>query len=369
MPSASICTFFDGATSARHDVVLDLAPAALRMLSTSGEVLAEWPYNEIERLSAPSDILRIGRKGSDALARLEVRDPALITVIGSHASGVDPGAVIERHDRMRVVAWSLAAAVSLVLLGIFGVPQLAAQLTPLVPFAVERRLGEAVDSQMRTLLDINRSGQPFECGATGNEKAARVEFDKLVSRLEIAAALPFPLRVTVARRALVNAMALPGGHIYVFKGLIDKADTPDELAGVVGHEIGHVSHRDGTRIALESTGLSLLFGTLLGDFTGGSAVVLASRTVLKSAYSREVEAAADAYSVSLMSKAGGDPHALGAILARIGGATEPGMKILLDHPETKARVAAINAAAGSVTGAPMLTTEEWTVLKRICSGS
>jgi predicted Zn-dependent protease len=249
------------------------------------------------------------------------------------------------------------------------VPQLAARLTPLVPVALERRLGEAVDAQMRTLLDINRSGQQFDCGAADNEKAARAVFDKLISRLEIAAALPLPLRVTVARRALVNAMALPGGHIYVFKGLIDKANTPDELAGVVAHEIGHVSHRDGTRTALESAGLSLLFGTLIGDFTGGSALVLASRTMLQSAYSRDVEAAADAYSVTLMSKAGGDPRALGVILARIGGATEPGMKILLDHPETKARVAAINASAGSASGAPMLTTEEWAILKRICSGS
>ena len=65
--------------------------------------------------------------------------------------------------------------------------------------------------------------------------------------------------------------------------------------------------------------------------------------MLQSSYSREVEAAADVYGVELMDKVGGDARALGAILAKIGGATEPGMKILLDHPETKARIAAINA--------------------------
>ena len=98
-------------------------------------------------------------------------------------------------------------------------------------------------------------------------------------------------------------MALPGGHIYVDDGLIAKAQTPDELAGVLAHEIGHVAHRDGTRTVLQTAGLSFLFGMMLGDFVGGGAVVIAARTVLKSSYSRRVEAAADAYSVDLMQKA------------------------------------------------------------------
>jgi len=360
--------FFDGVTGARHEVMLDLAPAALRILSPSGAVLAEWPYGDIERLSAPADILRLGRKDNAVLARLEVRDPALIAMIGTHASGVDPGAVLEHHDRVRVVGWSLAAALSLVLLGIFGIPQLAARLTPLIPLGLERRLGEAVDKQIRAMLDVNHS-RSFECGAADDERPGKLALDRLTASLEKAAALPVPLRVRVVRRAEANAMALPGGRIYIFRGLIAKADTPDELAGVIAHEIGHVSHRDGTRSALESAGLSLLFGMLLGDFTGGGAVAVASRMVLQSSYSREVEAAADAYSVFLMQRAGGNPHALGTILARIGGATEPAMKILLDHPETKARVATIDAMAHNVGSAPLLDAAEWNALKRICSDS
>jgi hypothetical protein len=70
-----------------------------------------------------------------------------------------------------------------------------------------------------------------------------------------------------------------------------------------------------------------------------------------------------------MSKTGGNPRALGTILARIGGATEPAMKVLLDHPETKVRVATINAMAGASTGAPLLDAAEWTAVKQICSGN
>jgi predicted Zn-dependent protease len=90
--------------------------------------------------------------------------------------------------------------------------------------------------------------------------------------------------------------------------------------------------------------------------------------VVQSAYSRDVEAAADDFGVRLMAKIGGDGRALAVMLGRIAGAIEPGIKILLDHPQTKDRVAAINAAADALpsTRQPLLAPPEWAALKRIC---
>jgi Zn-dependent protease with chaperone function len=136
---------------------------------------------------------------------------------------------------------------------------------------------------------------------------------------------------------------------------------------VLAHEMGHIAHRDGTRIVLQTAGLSFLFGMMLGDFVGGGAVVIAARTVLKSSYSRRAEAAADDYSVALMAKAGGDPHALAAILGRIASDREHGLKILLDHPETRARIAAIDAVPASVAAQPLLDAADWAALKQICA--
>jgi predicted Zn-dependent protease len=182
-----------------------------------------------------------------------------------------------------------------------------------------------------------------------------------------AARLPVPLRVDVVRRPDLNAFALPGGHIYIYEGLIDKAETPDELAGVLAHEMGHLAHRDGTRTALQTAGLSFLFGMMLGDFVGGGAVVIAARTVLKSSYSRQVEAQADSFSVALMSKMGADPHALAVILARLVSDKDEGLKILLDHPETKDRINAINAIVTAGATTQLLDPAEWNALKHICA--
>jgi predicted Zn-dependent protease len=110
---------------------------------------------------------------------------------------------------------------------------------------------------------------------------------------------------------------------------------------------------------------------MLGDFVGGGAVIIAAKTVLKSSYSRRVESAADAYSVALMQKAGGDPHALAVILSRIVADKNHGMRhgmaLLRDHPETQDRIAAINAVAAGAAPVPLLDVAEWNAVKQICA--
>jgi Zn-dependent protease with chaperone function len=380
-PSQGKAIYFDGVCSRRREVLVELEATGLRIAPAydsnddafggSAAAIDEWAYGDLRRLSAPEGVLRLGRSRETVLARLEIRDPDLAAAIEERAVTLDRGGAAERALRRKIVALSFAAGVSLVLTAIFGLPELASRLIPLVPASVERRLGEAVDRDVRAALDSKHLGPAFACGRSNNELPGRAALDELVGKLEAAAALPVALHVDVVRRNEPNAIALPGGHVYVEEGLINQAQTPDELAGVLAHEIGHIAHRDGTRVVLQTAGLSFLFGMMLGDFVGGGAVVIAARTVLKSSYSRHVESAADAYSVALMQQVGGDPRALGTILSRIVVDKEHGMKILADHPETKDRIAAINAMAKPVAGsgatAPLLDVADWNALKQICA--
>ncbi len=370
MAVAGTGIFLDGVTSARRPVLVELSPDGVIVRDAEErDMLARWPYGELDHLAAPEGVLRFGRVGARQLARLEVRDPTLAAAIDEASVPVDRSGASERRGRIKVIAWSLAAVVSLVLGAVFGVPALADKIAPLVPLRAERWLGEAVDAQARKMLDKGTAGRAFECGGGSGEAEGRAALAKLIGRLESAAGLPIPLDAKVVRRSEANAIALPGGHIYVFEGLVNRSESPDELAGVIAHEIGHVANRDGTRSILQAAGLSFLFGMLLGDFVGGSAVVIGARAVLQSSYSREVEGAADRYGIDLMRRAGGDPRALGVVLTRIAGANHPGMVILSDHPDTKARVAVINTLA--VAPSPpqsLLEPSEWAALKRICTG-
>ena len=369
MAASAPAIYFDGKTSARHAVTAELDPAALTVRASDGEVRARWPYDELEHLASHDGVFRLGRAGSGDLARLEIRDPAFAAAIDELSSMVDRTGRTERRSRRKVVLWSVAAVVSLVLVGIFGVPAIASRLAPLVPVSIERKLGQAVDQQVRVLFGGKETGKPFECGTLDGEAAGRAALDRLVAKLEAAANLGMPLKVAVARTSDVNAVALPGGYIYILRGLIAKSENVDEVAGVLAHEIGHVAHRDGTRALLQAAGLSFLFGMVLGDFVGGGAVIIAARIILQMSHSREAEAAADLYAVELIAKAGGNPRALGAILNRIAGSRDPNLKILLNHPITRERVALIErvSAASPATAVPLLDAAEWAALKRICA--
>jgi Zn-dependent protease with chaperone function len=355
--------FFDGTSSARYEVLVQATASGLTIVAADGHTIDAWAYGDLRRQSAPDGVLRLGRHGETLLARLEIRDAALADAIEDRAVTLDRSGAAERAMRRKVVGLSLAAVVSLIATAVVGVPALTTRMMPFVPVSVEKKLGVAVDRQIRSSLDTKDLGDAFAC----TEAAGRKALEHLVTKLETAAELPVALSVEVVRRSEPNAFALPGGHIYVYQGLIDAAKVPDELAGVLAHEIGHVAHRDGTRTVLQAAGLSFLFGMMLGDFVGGGAVVIAAKTVLRSSYSRQVEASADNFSVGLMGKVGGDPRALAAILDRIASDKEAGPKILRDHPETKDRIVAINAAAIAGATTPLLGGDEWTSLKHICS--
>jgi len=360
--------FFDGTTSMRHDVTVELLPDALRIHDANGRELAAWAYDELEPLSSPDDVLRLGRRRNPVLARLEVHDPMLAAAIDDKADTIDRTGLTERRTRRKVAVWIIAATASLVLVATFGVPAIATRVAPLVPYTIEHKLGDAVNSEVRQSLDSRGLGAAFECGRAEVEQPGRLALDKLVGKLEQSAGLPIPLQISVVRRNESNAITLPGGRIYVFEGLVDQAESPDEFAGVLSHEIGHVAHRDGTQSVLQGAGLSFLFGMLLGDFVGGGAVVMATTTLLRSSYSREAEAAADLYAVGLMRRAGGDARALGTMLKRIAGDKSAGPKILLDHPTAPDRIIAINAAAVPASGPALIDADQWAALKRICAG-
>jgi Zn-dependent protease with chaperone function len=272
--------YFDGRVSTRRRVRVVLTSSGLQIEDGAGRLVVAWPYDQIESLNAPESVLRLGRRHNVRLERLETADGALAAAIAHRAVQLDRAGRLHRRQQLAVVIWSLLATASLVAIAWMGLPALATRVTPYVPVALERKIGTAVDAQIRASLDTKHAGAAFECAPGGNKPAAQAALAALVGKLENAAGLDVPLSVAVVHRPESNAFAIPGGRIFVFEGLIDKASSPDELAGVLAHEIGHISHRDGTRAILQQAGLSFLFGMLLGDFVGGGAVIVAARAVL-----------------------------------------------------------------------------------------
>ena len=108
----------------------------------------------------------------------------------------------------------------------------------------------------------------------------------------------------------VNAFNLPGGLVYVNRGLIAEADSLDQLAGVLAHEIGHGAARHGTQLMTRSYGYNLLAGLLLGRNPSQGQQILAQvvGTGVLTNYSRNAEREADNLGVEYAYRAGYNPR-------------------------------------------------------------
>jgi Zn-dependent protease with chaperone function len=355
-PAGSSAIYFDGKSSQRRAVTLQLAD---RLEIWDGETtLAAWAYADIRRADGPSGMLRLGALTAPALARLEVRDAALAADLVARCANLDentPG----RRGVAAIVGWSLAATISIVAVVLFGVPLAADRLTPLVPDAFERRLGEVADSQVKTLFDAK------VCDNAAGQKA----FAKLMTAIRESAGMDTSVQSGVLSSAVPNAFALPGGKVYMFKGLLAKAENADEIAGVLAHELGHLKHRDSMRGLIRDGGTSFLIGLLFGDITGSSALIFASRSLVTSSHSREAEHDADGFSIDVMQRLGRPTKPMGELLVRVTGKEGKGMSIISSHPLSEDRLARMTREDRPATKPPLLTPEEWRSLKSICTVS
>ena len=353
-PPESTSVFYDGASSRRRAVQLVLKDGL--EISENGTSLAVWPFAEIRRADSAAGILRMSCVTAPSLARLEVRDGPLAAALTARCPHLHDNAA-GRHGVTAIVGWSVAATVSIVAMIWFGLPLAADRLAPLVPSALERRIGDAAEGQIVVMF-----GAKTCSGAAG-----RVAFNKLMKEISIAGGFDAPVRAIVLDTPVPNAFALPGGRVYLFSGLLAKANDPDEIAGVLAHELGHVRHRDNMRNMIYSGGTSFLIGLLFGDVTGSGALIFASRSLFTASYSREAEQGADDFSVDVMHRLGRPTKPMGDLIFRItGNQGDKTLSILANHPLTEDRLKHLSDENRPASGPPLLTGNEWTALKAVC---
>src|SRR5215471_8321851 len=173
---ADQAVFFDGTSNRR--LAATLAFTDTLEIAVDGETRAKWPYAAIRRADSAPGTLRVSCQSAPALARLEIRDPALAAELTSRAANLDAHH-LGRRGVAKIVGWSLAAAASIVLVVLYGVPLAADRLAPLVPESFERRFGDIAEKQVKLIF-----GDKVCTGAAG-----QAAFDKLVKTLREAAGL------------------------------------------------------------------------------------------------------------------------------------------------------------------------------------
>lgn len=149
--------------------------------------------------------------------------------------------------------------------------------------------------------------------------------------------------VFVVDDKIANAFALMGGRIVIYRGLLEEAETPEEVAGILAHEIGHLHHRHSMHAMVKTLSMSALFTLAIGDVGGVMAIVgEGSKYLLQMSYSRGNEAEADAYATKVLGENNISPNGMADFMRRHEAESEDGMSLEIMHshplPEKRKKV-------------------------------
>ena len=348
--------YSDGRSAARRSVKVRFTNDALLVADDDEEPVATWAFAELRLVGEVfrNQPVRL-TSATEPDARLSLDDPAVLTPLFACAPHLRSRGPLGARPWLRAALWGLGVATFVAAL-VFGLPRLAEPVAALIPLEWETALGERF---VAGFLE----GESVCTGAAGSQALQR-----LTDRLGATVETPYGFTVRVVDVAAVNAFAAPGGQIVVFRGLLESAESPDEVAGVLAHEMGHVVERHATEAVVRALGLSLLFELLVGD---ASAIVglgaEAVEALLGLSYSRRDEAEADAVAVAMLAAADIRADGLAAFLGRLdqqGRDGPAGFAFLSTHPPSRVRAEAMIAAAGG--GRRAMSQAEWRALESIC---
>ena len=350
--------FNDGDTARRYAVTIRLEATTLLILNDAEGSHESWPLSDLRFVGETfgGATVRL-KRGEDGTARLTINDAAFLNALLQSAPHLRTNPNLNWR---RIAFMTLAVAASAALLYL-SFPKIVDFATNLIPRAWERDLGEEMVIEVAALM-----------GATGgfcDNPSGLAAFEKMTARLTRAAAslnglaeIADEITIRTANSPQRNAFAVFGGQIAVLNGLLFNAQSPDEVAGVIAHEIGHVAHRHPARKFARGVGMGLIFEFLLG----GGRTVGFGETLLTLSYGRDAEREADRTAIAILDAANISTGGLADFLDRLG---HNNSSWLSSHPNSDERAAAIRAHQGPAETTPALSTSDWRALNGICQST
>ena len=350
----------DGRSAAAKPVEVGLGDTGLELRSPEGLAIALWPY-ELLRSSVP-----LRAKAADVLLSLEPKGNQTLFVaepaFAGQLLGRAPALSTLRH-RWRGLRPGLAVVTAVVVL-VVGIRFL--ELDPAQ--AVARNLPQ----KSREVLGRNVVTALVKDHKACETPASRAALDRLTGRLAAAASTKtMQVRVALLDWRLVNALALPGGQIILTRGLVQAAGSPDEVAGVLAHELGHALELHPETGIVRAMGLAaatqLMFAGSAGSLSNAGLVLTQLR------YSRIAEREADAHALRMLKSAGISAKGFGDFFERLEGKRPaadtgksiPGLDLIRTHPATAERIAMVRAQP-DYPATPALSAEDWKALREAC---
>lgn len=195
----------------------------------------------------------------------------------------------------------------------------------------------------------------------------RTPITNIIDLIKDANEIETDIKLYILEKDEINAFALPGDNLVLYSGLITESQSPEELAGVLGHEIAHIQKSHVMKKLVKEVGLSVLISMASGN--NATMVQETFKTLTSSAYDRKLETEADLTSIIYLKKANIDFRPFAEFLFRLSleeSSLQQSMQLLSSHPGSEERAKAIleNNKDYNEDARPLMTEEEWLLLKK-----
>ncbi|MCS6290198.1 MAG: M48 family metallopeptidase [Nitrospira sp.] len=286
---------------------------------------------------------------------LYLKDPALIlafrhaapSVLMAHLERAAEQVRRVRHSHRALWGSAVGVVVGLGLLLWFGADLIVEWAVARIPVEWEQKLGETVYQDFLSKEPVIKEGPAVSAVQEMTQRMAA----KIPNN-------PYTFQVSVVQSPVVNAFALPGGYVVVFTGLMKKAESGEEVAGVLSHELNHVLQRHGMERIVKMMGLAAVVSILVGDQQG--LIGLARQLGLELAtlkFGREQETEADVTGIRLLSDARIAPDGMIRFFERLSEKDKERVELFSSHPMSAARAERLKAELAAL---PKQTPEPFT---------
>jgi Zn-dependent protease with chaperone function len=361
--------YLDGRTPIRQPATVRIMREGLEVTTPGGTRV--WPYVEIRQTEGTNERepVRLERRldpGPDLSEALVVPDVRFLSSLRDIAGESGQRFREPRRRGRRLLVTALASALTVAIaaaLYFWGIPALAGAAAGRVPVSWEARLGQAAMEHLAPPDQV--------C----TNPALRGALEAIAGRLtEAIPNSPYTFRIVTVDRSDVNALATPGGGIIVFRGLLVRTRSAEELAGVLAHEMQHVVRRHAVQAVIQHASVGLLLTALTGDATGTPGYgVHAAGLLARLSYSRQAEEEADREGVALLRDARIDPRGMIDLFERLDHEqirVPAGVGWFSTHPPTSDRLTRLRSLAtrpgpGST---PLLPGRPWVEISLRCGG-
>jgi len=349
--------FSDGKTSAVTEVTIRLVGDVMEVVDTAGgDRLMIWPLNAI----IVHDEFREGQAvrlsaESDPECRVTVSNPTYIQVLRERLPRRSQTALRQVPKWRHIGAYGVLMVAAVVGL-YFATPVLIKAAVNFLPYSWEKKLGNRYAGQFEKILNTGKT-------STACRERAQAMADKIITRIKLENRLKQQFHISVWSNNMVNAFAFPGGRLIVMEGLIKAASSPQEVAGVIGHEMAHEIQRHVAQAYVRSLILDYTINLIFG--TGVSADL--TQTLASNAYSRDAEREADEVGARLLEKARIDTHGIRTFFEKLA-KQEKGFaekfEYFSTHPRSQDRADHVKTVSQQTI--PVMPKEDWHRLRQVC---